>query len=178
MRLAHNAHNAYAYPWAACMFTIRMAYASDKPLLVEAVRKSGIGVRAARESDAQAAPQPRGEVAADSAGGGAATTGDGAVVQPGQRENPRAHGSALPPTVATRIAPASAARSAVSGRDSAASTQIPTNVSVSTATVRAWATSAALTGTMADPAPRQKATAHTVTPHVGPYAVETVRIRR
>ena len=55
MRFARNAYNAYAYHREDCMFTMRMAYASDKPLLDALIRKSGIGLSAGFYSEQQAA---------------------------------------------------------------------------------------------------------------------------
>ncbi len=67
MRFAHNAYNAYAYLKEERMFTIRMAYASDKPLLEALIRKSGIGLSAGFYTDEQAAAITREVFGVDSA---------------------------------------------------------------------------------------------------------------
>lgn len=61
------AYNAFAYHLKDCMFTIRLAYASDKPVLEALIRKSGIGLSAGYYSDEQAAAITREVFGVDSA---------------------------------------------------------------------------------------------------------------
>jgi GNAT superfamily N-acetyltransferase len=67
MRLAWNAYNVLAYRMEESMFSIRLAYASDKPQLAALIRKSGIGLSAGFYSEEQAAAITREVFGVDSA---------------------------------------------------------------------------------------------------------------
>ena len=55
MGLGGNVYNVPAYRLENYMFTIRLAYASDKPVLDALIRKSGLGLSAGFYTDQQAA---------------------------------------------------------------------------------------------------------------------------
>jgi GNAT superfamily N-acetyltransferase len=67
MARSANAYNAFAYHLKDCMFIIRLAYASDKPVLDALIRKSGIGLSAGYYTEQQAAAITREVFGVDSA---------------------------------------------------------------------------------------------------------------